>query len=123
MLLMVVNDLHIVRTPIAPYETETPLVVDANTVLAFSLAMQRLQAIPRRRCQVAKFCGAVQLAEFSARDLLDCLKAPAALALVKPLSLQTAERPNHKDSIFCIAFNVKHHTSSVKRKTSNYDSP
>jgi hypothetical protein len=107
MLLMVVNDLNVLCAPITPDEAETPLVVDTNAMLPFPVAMQCFQAIPRWRCQVAQFGSAVQLPKFSARDLLDCLKAPAALAAVKVLSLRTPERPNHKGILFCLACNVK----------------
>lgn len=105
---MVVDDLNIVRTAVAPDEAKAPLVVDANTMLSFSFPMQSFQAIPRRRCQVAQFCRTVQLPKLSACDMLDCLKAPAALAVVKPLGLRTPERQNHKSIVFRVAFNVKH---------------
>jgi hypothetical protein len=35
------------------------------------------------------------------------MKTPAALAVVKLLSLQTAERPNHRESLYRTAYNVK----------------
>lgn len=104
---MVVDDFHRVRIAIAPDKTETPLVINANTMLPFAFTVQRLQSIPRWRCQVAEFCGALQLPKLSARDPLDRMKTPAALAVVKLLSLQTAERPNHSESLYRTAYNVK----------------
>ncbi len=64
-------------------------------MLSFSIAVQCFQTVPGGRCQIAQFGCASQLAELSAGDLLDCLKAPARLPLVKSLSLRAAERLNH----------------------------
>jgi hypothetical protein len=93
--LVIVNDLNFVGVSIPPGETKSPLVVDANAVLSFASPMQRFQAIARWRRHVAQFRGAVQLPQFSARDVLDRLKTPAAVTLVKPLSLAAPERPDH----------------------------
>jgi hypothetical protein len=92
---VIVDNLNLVCVPIAPHETKTPLIIDTNTVLSFAIAPQRLQAVPRRRCQVAQFCGAIQLAKLPAGDLLDGLKATAPLPSVQPLSLRASERPDH----------------------------
>jgi hypothetical protein len=52
-----------------------------------------------------QFGGAVQLPKLSARDALDCLKAPARLPMVKSLSFRATERLGH--TLFWPAFNVK----------------
>jgi len=105
--LVIVHDLNLMGVPIAPGEAEPPLIVDAHAVLPFSISEQCLQAIPWRRCQVAQFRRAIQLPKLSACDLLDRLKAPAALATVKPLCFHATERPDHQLIIFRLAFNVK----------------
>jgi hypothetical protein len=101
---VIVDDLDFVGVSIPPDETEPPLVVDANAVLSFASPTQRFQAIARWRRHVAQFHGAVQLTEFSARDVLDRLKTPAAVTLVKPLSLAAPERPDH--DLNTILYNV-----------------
>jgi len=95
-----------VCVPFTPDETETPLVVDTNTVLSFSVAVQRFQAVSWRCCQVAQFRSAGQLAELSACDLLDSLKSTARVPLMKPLGLRVTERLNHNIIVLRAAFNV-----------------
>jgi len=104
---VIVYDLDLVRVPIAPNETETPLIVDPHAILSLSVAVQRFQAISRGRGQVSQFGGAVQLPKLSARDALDCLKAPARLPMVKSPSLRAAERLDHHLILFWPAVNVK----------------
>lgn len=94
-LLVIVHNLNIVRVPLAPDETQAPSVVDTNTVLPFSVGMQCLQAIPRRRSQVTQFRRAIQLPKLLARNVLDSLKAPATLAVVKAFRLRAQERLDH----------------------------
>jgi len=95
MLLVIVHNLNKMCVPVAPDEAETPLIVNPNAMLSFSVAVQHFQAVSRWRRQIAQFCGGRQLSKLSARDLLDSLKTPARLPLVKPLSLRAAERLNH----------------------------
>ncbi len=52
-LLVIVHDLDVVRVPVSPHETETPLVVDTDAVLPLPLAAQSFQngcraALPNR---------------------------------------------------------------------------
>jgi hypothetical protein len=47
--LVVVYNLNVESIPVTPQETDTPLVVDANALLASSrVALQRFQMIARR---------------------------------------------------------------------------
>jgi hypothetical protein len=75
--LVVVHDLDVVRITFTPQKADTPLIVDADTVLAIPVTVQR-QPITRRRRQVAQFRCAVQLPQLSSGDLLDGLKPLAA---------------------------------------------
>jgi hypothetical protein len=103
MLLVIVHNLNMVRGPIAPEEAEPPLIVNADAMLSLSVAVQCFQAVPWRRCQIPQLGGAGQLPKLSAGNLLDSLKAPARLPMVKPLSLGAPERLNHKTHcILCI---------------------
>lgn len=104
---MVVDNFNIVCVPVAPDKTKSPLVVDSNAVLSFSIAVQRLQAIARRCRQVAQFRGAIQLSQLSAGNMFDRLKTSARLAMMQPLSVRAAERPDHNSILFCSTFNVK----------------
>jgi hypothetical protein len=42
---MVIYNLDIVGIAVAPFETDAPLIVDANAVLPFPIAPKQLQAI------------------------------------------------------------------------------
>ena len=101
---MIVDNLNIVRTPFSPNETKTPLVIDANAVLPFSIAMQGFQAISRRRRQVSQLRGAIQLPKLPARDMLDGLKTTTRLPKVKSPGFRGAERLNHNTD--CITYGV-----------------
>jgi hypothetical protein len=104
---VIVDNLDLVRISITPRETNPPLIVDSYTVFAFPVTVQGLQTIPRRRCQIAQFYSAIDLAQLSPCYLLNRPKTPAALALVKPLGLRATERLDHRFILFRIAFNVK----------------
>ena len=42
---MVINDLHVISIALAPFKTNAPLVVDANTVLALTVARQFFEVV------------------------------------------------------------------------------
>jgi hypothetical protein len=54
-----------------PYETNSPLTVDADAVLPFAVAFQCLQTISGRHFQAAQFCGGMQLKQLATRDPFD----------------------------------------------------
>jgi hypothetical protein len=45
---MVIDNFHIKSVPIPPLKTNTPLIVNADAVLSFSVALERFQFIARR---------------------------------------------------------------------------
>ena len=104
---MVVDDFNVIGVSVAPNETDTPLIVNPNTMLPFLVAAQRLQTVPGRRDQVTQFRRAIQLPQLATRDVLDRLKTPAAMAVMKPLCLRTPEQFNHQFMVYRTAFNVK----------------
>lgn len=54
---MVICDLHVVRSAVLPVETDAPLIVDADQVLARPITTQLLEAVARRSKKVAQvFC-------------------------------------------------------------------
>lgn len=68
---MVVDDLDLPRLAIAPSEADTPLFVDANTVLSSAIAPQRLEPVAGRRPQIVKPACGLKYQEFRLRPLLD----------------------------------------------------
>src|SRR5262245_12295585 len=53
---VVVDDLHILGT-IVPAKTDSPLVIDADAVLAHPVAPEGLEPISRRTSQILQPCG------------------------------------------------------------------
>src|SRR5258708_11680619 len=75
-----IHNLHLVGIVAYPLETDAPLVIDANTVLALSITRERFQMVSRRGSQVIKPRGEADLRKFSKRDatpVRGVLPAPA----------------------------------------------
>jgi len=68
---MVVHNLHVKGVTVAPYEADTPLIVDADTMLACPLTGQRFKTISRWRLQIGEFTGAINQFQFSCCKALD----------------------------------------------------
>jgi hypothetical protein len=56
---VVINYLNIKRITIAPNETDSILVVNANTVLTLPIPLQSLKVITWKDCQIAQSMGGV----------------------------------------------------------------
>jgi hypothetical protein len=104
---VIIDNLDLVGVPVLPNKTNTPLVVDANTVLPLPATVQRFQPVPGRRCHVSQFRGTIQLPKLPPGDLLDRLKPSARLTMVKPPGFRAAERPDHNQIVLRAAYNVK----------------
>ena len=74
---MVIDDFHIVRIAVLPTETDTPLIVDPDAVLAVPIAGEVLQPITGQPRQVTQGGGAVELIELPYGGPGNGLKAPA----------------------------------------------
>jgi len=64
-LLVVVNDLNVPRIATLPSETDPPLVVDPNAVLARAVTVQPFQAVARRYTEVVQLHRSIQHPELS----------------------------------------------------------
>ena len=51
---VVIDDLDVMRIAVVPAETDAPLVVDADAVLAIAVSFQCLQAVAGRYAQVVQ---------------------------------------------------------------------
>ena len=71
MLLMVIDDLDRISLTIIPYETDTPLIVDPDTMLSLSCAFKGLKTIGWWHSEVLQLLGIAQHPEFPARNSLD----------------------------------------------------
>jgi hypothetical protein len=61
---MVVHNLHIVGVIVFPVETDPPLIIDADTVLALPVAGKRLKPVPGRDPEIRQRHRRIQQVEF-----------------------------------------------------------
>jgi hypothetical protein len=77
---MIVDDFNFAGVALSPYETDAPLLVYPDAVLALSIPSKQLQPIPGNCLQVRQSRRAVDHREFSHCGTLDALKAQHPLA-------------------------------------------
>ncbi len=73
---MVIHYLDAVSITSAPLKTHSPLIVDANAILACPCAGKFLKAVGRWNTQVIERRRVIDHTEFTQRDLLDVLRQP-----------------------------------------------
>lgn len=96
---VVVHDLDVRWPDISPYKADTPLVIDADTVLTLPIIFQGLQVISRRRLQESqRLCG-VKLCELSLGDVRQRFEPTRTLALVQRQGVLALERLDHASSL------------------------
>lgn len=96
---MIVDDLDAFRRTISPRETDSPLVVDPNTVLPLSVTGQQFEPVSRHRCHVLQHSRVVQHSQFAPCHVLNIAESPTSLAFKELLSLLAAEGSDHMESI------------------------
>jgi hypothetical protein len=67
--LVVINDFDVVSIGIEPAETDSPLGVDTNAVLAEAVPGEFLEAIARRYLEVVEGCSSVKNSELAQGDV------------------------------------------------------
>jgi len=67
---VVVDDLDVEGIGGAPDKADAPLIVDADAVLASTIALERLESIAGRNAQVGEGVGRIEDDEFPKRDAL-----------------------------------------------------
>lgn len=72
---MIIDYLNVVGVALAPTKANSPLVVDANAVLAFSVAFQRFEPISRQRGKREQVRRRIQHVELSLRRTFNRLEA------------------------------------------------
>src|SRR5271168_503415 len=84
---VIIPDLHVVSVSIAPNETNTPLVVDADTVLSRAVTLQRMKPVSRRKIQIHQTFGRVQHQKLAPRRLPNVHELTNTLIAEKPLGV------------------------------------
>jgi hypothetical protein len=96
---VIIHDFYIVGVAIVPDKANTPLIVDTYAVLPCSIAFQCFQMITRRRPQITKFGGNIQLAQLSLGHSLESSKAFHSLPAVELFGLARPKRLDHPASV------------------------
>ena len=111
---MVVSDVDVVRIAFSPAEADAPLGVDPDAVLTRAVASKLLQSISRRKPQVCKALGSIEVEELAKSNPLNFgCKPPNGLPLKQPFRLAVREAPNHAEIITRCVINVKREASGL----------
>src|SRR6218665_1454592 len=90
-----------------PYETDAPLVIDADTVLPPAVALPRWEPVPGGNPQTGQLSSGMQFQELSPCHTCNVLEPGHTLAAEKRLGIGTTERVEHVRIFFCVAESVK----------------
>ena len=108
---VVVNNLDVIDAITLPAETDSPLIVYPNAVLAGTVAFQRLEPVARRRIQFIERRNKIKLYQFSDGNTANRLPAAACSRFEKPPRLAVGETVDHSD----LLYNVLRYMASVIR--------
>jgi hypothetical protein len=93
---MVVDDLDIVCVSRSPAETDPPLLVDADAVLAGAISLELLKAVARRNPEVVEDRRSIEHAELSESDPLNVtVQLPHREALEETFGIAVTEAFDH----------------------------
>src|SRR5260370_3624533 len=88
---VIIRNLHLVSVSAAPHETDTPLVVDADTVLPRTVTFQWMKSVTRRNFQIHQTFGRVQHQELASRRLSNVHELTNILIAEKPFGVGALE--------------------------------
>jgi hypothetical protein len=93
---MVVRNFNVQRILALPAEANPPLVIDADTVLAFAVVFQGFQVVAIRHAQFIQAPRLMQQEQFPPRHALDLLRQPPRRFIVEqPLGFFAGEAAYH----------------------------
>jgi hypothetical protein len=92
---MVVGNFDIKNIAVCPPEAHAPLVVDADAVLARTVAFERFEPVAGWALQKRQACRAVQLRQFALRRALERTEALGRMACKQCLGVFATESFNH----------------------------
>ncbi len=97
---MVVHDLNFVRVSFTPNEADSPLFIDAYTVLSAPVSTQGFQSIAGRNSQVIEGFGSINDFQLDPRSMLNCGgQATRKLTLKDPFRFTVSEALDHASMI------------------------
>ena len=97
---MVIDDLDPGGSAGGPGKANTPLLVDADAMLAFAVTLEGFESVGGWNAEFVQFHHGVQQAEFPAGDGLDLRRQPSGIvAVVYPLRLDAGETLDHASNV------------------------
>lgn len=94
---MIINDLDLLGSAIAPDKANSPWVVDANAMLPCPASLQRLEAIPWQCRQICQLFRLMDLPQLALCDPLNvCAQAPRETAMEQGLGIAIGEGADHR---------------------------
>jgi hypothetical protein len=95
-LLVIVDDLHVVGVAVSPAKADPPSIIDANAVLPCSISSQALQPVAGRYAKILEARGGVQDAELPKTHSLHVFpEPPDRLPVEQALRVTVAEALDH----------------------------
>jgi len=113
---VVIHDLDFVGVAVAPGKAQAPLVIDADTVLALTIALQALQPVSRQQREGSHVRSRVQHVQFPQRLTLNDLEPAHGFPAEKALRISAAESPDHLQNVYCYSVNVKQYSECATRQ-------
>ena len=117
---MVIGDFDAVGAAIPPDEADPPLIVDADAVLAGTIAFQGFQPIAGRGLQVQEVRRRVNHVQFTQGNLGDSGKPPGSAIPIKAFGVFILEASDHEGMIYRDARNAKRYMSNFKVTVTAY---
>jgi hypothetical protein len=104
---VVLDDFNVMRSILLPHKADAELIVDADTVLASPLSLQRLQHVSRRLAEIVQAGSRVHAVELQTGYDFYTAPSPVCPQLSQFRSVAVFEAPYHVSIVGCDAFNVK----------------
>jgi hypothetical protein len=96
---VIVHNLDIVSIAIAPDKTDSPMVIDADAMLALAMTRELFKAIAGRNAQILQRLRVVQHRELASGDSFDALETRKPQAVEKRFRVPASERPYHRGMV------------------------
>lgn len=71
---VIIDDFDHIGSIVTPLETDSPLLIDADGMLPFSVTAQYLQAVGRRNPKIIQRCCKMEHGQFTCRQSLNILR-------------------------------------------------
>lgn len=105
--LMIINNFYSMGITIAPFKTDSPLLIDPNAILARSITMQLLQSVTRRYAQIVQRDRPIEHTKFPKCALLNILRQlTRKFSMKNPFCFPIPKVANHDCTSFTQLYNL-----------------